>query len=111
MSRAGPFAISTVTVMELAKGLEKAGRADTLEPLLARLGKVQVFPFGEAEARRAGGIYGALERLGTPIGRADPMIAATALVHGLTLVTGNVEHYERIAKLGHPLRIENWRDG
>jgi hypothetical protein len=39
------------------------------------------------------------------------MIAATALVHGLTLVTGNVNHYERVRTFGHPLRIETWRDG
>jgi hypothetical protein len=34
----------------------------------------------------------------------------SALVHDLTLVTGNVNHYERIRTLGHPLRIENWRN-
>jgi tRNA(fMet)-specific endonuclease VapC len=72
VSRAGSFAISRVTVMDLAKGLEKAGRADTLDALLARLGRVRMLPFAEAEVRRACAIYGALERLGTPIGRADP---------------------------------------
>lgn len=30
------------------------------------------------------------------IGHADPMIAAIALRHGLTLVTGNLSHYQRI---------------
>jgi predicted nucleic acid-binding protein len=110
ITRGGPLAISVVTVMELAKGLEKAGRANVLDSYLARLRPLQVLKFTAEEARLAGVIYGALERTGASIGRADPMIAATALVHDLTLVTGNVDHYERIRKLGHPLRIENWRD-
>ena len=110
VARSGPLAISAVTLMELAKGLEKAGRASVLESYLARLRPLQVLKFGAEQARLAGSIYGALERTGAAIGRADPMIAATALVHGLTLVTGNVNHYERIRSLGHPLRIENWRD-
>lgn len=58
----------------------------------------------------AGAIYAELERSGQPIGRADPLIAATASVHGLTLVTGNVAHYARIPELGFPLDIANWRD-
>ena len=52
-----------------------------------------------------------LERTGQPIGRADPMIAAIALQHGLTLVTGNQSHYQRIQQLGYPLLLDNWRIG
>jgi predicted nucleic acid-binding protein len=37
VSRAGPFVISTVTVLELAKGLEKAGRAGTLDAIVRAL--------------------------------------------------------------------------
>ena len=81
-----------------------------LDSYLARLRPLQVLKFTADEARLAGIICGALERTGATIGRADPMIAATALVRDLTLVTGNVNHYERVRTLGHPLRIENWRD-
>ena len=35
------------------------------------------------------------------------MIAATAIEHNLDLVTGNVKHFERIAALGYPLRMES----
>lgn len=91
-------------------GLEKAERIRELDNYLARLRPLQVLKFTAEEARLAGIIHGALERTGATIGRADPMIAATALVHDLTLVTGNVNHYERVRTLGHPLRIENWRD-
>jgi predicted nucleic acid-binding protein len=60
-------------------------------------------------AELAGWIYGDLERTGQTIGRADPMIAAIALQHGLSLVTGNQAHFRRIAALGYPLKLENWR--
>ena len=60
-------------------------------------------------AELAGRIYADLERAGQPIGRADPMIAAIALRHDLTLVTGNLSHYERIQKLGYNLELDNWR--
>ena len=55
---------------------------------------------GPDEAVVAGRIYGDLERTGQPIGRADPMIAGVAMVHGVVLATGNVEHYQRIRALG-----------
>ena len=58
----------------------------------------------------AGRIYGDLERTGQPIGRADPMIAATAVARDLVLVTGNGAHYERIQQLGYALELENWRE-
>jgi predicted nucleic acid-binding protein len=106
----GPFSVSAVTVMEIAKGLEKIGRFDELEPVLNRLGSISLLSFGAAESRLAGRIHGALERMGTPIGRADPMIAATALVHGLTLVSGNVQHYRRVVEAGFTVRLENWRE-
>ena len=65
--------------------------------------------FDGPTAEVAGRMYGDLERIGQPIGRADPQIAASALRRGLVLVTGNTDHYERIAKLGYSLVLENWR--
>ncbi len=60
-------------------------------------------------AEVAGRIYADLERAGQPIGRADPMIAAIAIRNGLTLITGNTAHYERIKNLNYDLRLGNWR--
>ncbi len=36
---------------------------------------------------------------------------ALAVVHGLVLATGNVEHYERIRAVGYDVEIDNWREG
>lgn len=108
-STIGPLAISTVTVVEVVKGLRKVGREQEIDRFLANLPKLEVFPLDTIAAEHAGRIYGDLERLGQPIGRADPMIAGVALARGLVLVTGNRGHYERIIRAGHPIEIEDWR--
>jgi len=63
----------------------------------------------EHSAELAGRICGDLERIGQPIGLADSMIAATALQYNLTLVTGNLSHYQRIQAIGYELQLDNWR--
>lgn len=46
-----------------------------------------------------GELYRYLRRRGSLIGTNDLWIAATALVHGMPLVTRNVEHFERVPGL------------
>ena len=65
-------------------------------------------PLGTAASVLAGRIYGDLERSGQPIGRADPLIAATAIELRVVLVTGNVQHHDRIRELGYALDVESW---
>ena len=105
----GLFTFSSVTVMEVARGYYLAARLERLGEFIASLADHEVLPFTESTAELAGKIDAHLLKAGQPIGRADPMIAATAIEHDLDLVTGNVEHFERIRALGYPLRIETWR--
>ncbi len=105
----GGWAISVISVMEVVQGLQKAKRVDALDKFLGELDTSIVLVFDRQCAEIAGRIYGDLERVGQPIGRADPMIAAVALAHNLTLTTGNQGHFERIKALGYPLRLDNWR--
>jgi tRNA(fMet)-specific endonuclease VapC len=46
----------------------------------------------------------ALARAGKPIGPYDTLIAATALEHGLTLVTHNTREFRRVEGLA----VEDW---
>ena len=101
--------VSVISVMEIVQGLHKMKRDEALEKFRAGLKASRVLVFDQTCAETAGRIHGDLERTGQPIGRADPMIAATALRHKLTLVTGNMDHYERIQQLGYPLKLDNWR--
>lgn len=53
---------------------------------------------------KAADIYADLSARGELIGDADILIAATALAHGLGVVTNNEDHFRRI----RDLRVENW---
>jgi tRNA(fMet)-specific endonuclease VapC len=105
----GRYTISVITVMEIVRGLSKKQAAKQLQAFLVGIPSQEVLVFDQAAAELAGRIEGELERTGQPIGRADPMIAAIALVHGLDLVTGNTAHYQRIQRLGRPLVLHDWR--
>jgi len=76
---------------------------------LTAIATEEILLLDQAAAELAGRIAGDLDRTGQRIGKADPMIAAIALVQGLELVTGNTAHYERIQKLGYPLMLANRR--
>ncbi len=106
----GAFIISMITIMEIVKGLHKVQREDRIQQFLSGLAAVEVLSLDLQSSTLAGRIYADLERTGQPIGRADPMIAAVALRYGLTLVTGNMRHFQRVQTVGYDLKLANWRD-
>lgn len=73
-----------------------------LENLLADM---TVISYELAEAKRFAEIRAALLAQGQDASAVDLMIAATALVHNLNLVTRNVHHFSRVPDL----RVENWQ--
>ncbi len=60
---------------------------------------VTVLPFSYAVAKRFGEVRANLLDTGRPVPDTDLMIAATALHHGLTLVTHNTRHYANVPGL------------
>ena len=68
------------------------------------LPNLPVLPSDVAAAHRYGEVRAELERRGMPLGEADLRIGAIALSRGLTVVTGNVRHFQRIPGLW----VENW---
>jgi tRNA(fMet)-specific endonuclease VapC len=105
----GVLTISTITVVELVRGLYKKQSQRSLRAFRSAIAVEEVLDFGQSAAELAGQISGELERIGRPIGMADPMIAAVALTRGLELVTGNTAHFQRIQQLSYPLVVTNWR--
>lgn len=105
----GRYTVSSITVMEVVRGLCKKRAAKQLQAFVSSIPALEVLSFDLAAAELAGRVQGELERAGRPIGRADPMIAAIALVNGLELITGNTAHYQRIRDLGHSLALRDWR--
>jgi tRNA(fMet)-specific endonuclease VapC len=105
----GRYTLSTITIMEVVKGLSRKGREDAIEGFLAVASGSEVLTLNEISAELAGRIYADLERLGRLIGVADVLIAAIAIHHGLMLVSGNASDYEHIQAIGYPLPMETWR--
>jgi predicted nucleic acid-binding protein len=98
---------SSITLGELVYGAYRLeGRTDAFLERLAEtlLPNLPIFPFDAAAAYHYGEVRAQLERQGTPLGEADLRIAAIALVHGHTVVTGNVRHFQRVPGLS----VENW---
>jgi predicted nucleic acid-binding protein len=60
---------------------------------------VTVLPYDLSTAHVFGEISAHLEAAGTMLADADLQIAATAVHHGLHLITGNLRHFERIPGL------------
>lgn len=94
----GPPRVSAVSVMELWEGIHLADSADAeragVRELLEGLHEV---PFDRECAIEAGTINAALQEAGQRIELADVQIAGTARVHGVPVVTGNADHFDRIA--------------
>ena len=100
---------SVISVMEVIQGYQRVGRSRRIEAFRNAIASEEVLGFDQDAADLAGLIAGDLDRVGRPIGRCDPMIAAVAIIHGLELATGNMAHYQRIQQLGYPLTLANWR--
>lgn len=105
----GHYTVSVVTVMEIVRGFQQTQSHARLNAFLANLPHMEVLPLDQQEAELAGRIAGELHRLGRPIEMADTMIAATAITHGLELITGNAAHHQRVQQIGYPLTLLNWR--
>ena len=103
----GDRATSSVTLGELLFGAHRAGpRVSELLELIRRTvpGEIPLLPFDQAAAEEYGRLRAYLEARGTPIGHEDTQIAAIALANDLTVVTGNVRHFQRVPGLA----VENW---
>ena len=97
---------SSITVGELVYGAHHGPRTEhhlrQLTDLV--LPMVQVLPFDLTSAETYGRLRADLERAGTPLAEPDLRIGSIALTNNLTVVTGNIRHFDRISGL----QVENW---
>ena len=101
----GQFRISIITRYEILRGLKAKQAIRQIAIFEDQCLKSQIYPLTDAIVVRASDIFAFLHNQGKLISDADILIAATALSHNLTLITGNVDHYIRIPEL----IIENWK--
>lgn len=92
---------SAVVVGELFKGAFRSTEAERhLRNIEERvLPAVTVLPYDVDVAREFGRLRASLEERGELLPDAGIQIAATSIYHGLTLVTGNLRHFERFEAL------------
>lgn len=94
------LAISLVSLGELYEGIYFGRDPEGDERTLRRfLRDVDVLPLNQAIIKRFARIRGELRRTGQMIGDPDILIAATALHHGLVVITRNTRHFERVPGL------------
>ncbi len=102
---AGQLCISSITLAELMHGVEKSARPDhNLRQVEDFVSRLTVLEYGNKAAAHYGDIRATLERKGTSIGVNDLHIAGHARCAGLTLVTNNLQEFERVESL----RLDNW---
>jgi len=101
------LAISAITEGEVVYGLAKKNSPTLWQEYHAVLeGKLRIFSADAAVTKLYGELRAQTERAGVTIGGFDLLIACTALVHDLILVTANVKHFVPVPDL----EIENWTE-
>lgn len=105
LATCGRFTFSIITRYEILRGLKAKAATRQLAAFEERCQRSSVLPLTDEIIVRAADIYADLRQQGQLISNADILVAATALVHHLTLATENVSHFNRISGL----IIESWR--
>ena len=96
--------VSAVTQGELLYGLARRPEASALHTAVRELlVRLDVLPWDSAASARYGPLRALLERLGTPLGNLDTLIAAHALAADAVLVT-NDHAFRRV----EGLLVEDW---
>jgi len=102
------IAISVITQAELTFGVYYSQHVQqNLQRLLQFCQSIILLPVSSNVVNTFGSLKAKLCRRGETLEDFDIIIAATALAYELTLVTGNVGHFDRVSGL----RIENWIRG
>lgn len=100
----GCFTFSIFTQFEILRGLKARGAKTRLIIFEQFCTANNILPLTDDIMRQGTDVYADLHRRGTLIGDADIFISATAIVHGLTVVTNNENHFRRVTGL----QVSNW---
>ncbi len=98
------LSISAVVAAELRYGAARLGSEKFSRQLEAFLSFQRICPWPESATSQYARIRHELERLGTPIGGMDMLIAAHALAEDAVLVSNNTREFQRVSGL----KLENW---
>ncbi|NCP83481.1 MAG: type II toxin-antitoxin system VapC family toxin [Bacteroidetes bacterium] len=100
----GYINVSVITYYEVLNGLyfKDAKKQLTVFERFIQLNKV--LPLTDSIAKKSAEIYADLRSKGQVIGHNDTLIAGTAIISDMKLITNNIDHFSRIDELD----TENW---
>ena len=101
LQRADEIVVNAIVLGELAAGFIKGGRRRRNQEELSRFlssPRVNVVDVTEETAERYGVILNSLWKAGTPIPTNDIWIAASAMEHGLQILTTDA-HYQKVTQV------------
>lgn len=99
-THAGEACISAMNVAELYQGIRNGKEQAKLSKMLTAMTALPITP----EIAELGGLFSRDFRTSHGCGLADCLIAATADLHGLTLVTLNAKHFPMLKTKETPYR-------
>ncbi len=100
------FTLSVITRYEVLRGLKAKQATRQLTAFNLFCQATEILFMTEEIADTASTIYANLHQRGELIGDADILIAATAMVNDLTVVTHNLRHFSRIDGLA----VQSWAE-
>jgi tRNA(fMet)-specific endonuclease VapC len=100
----GHLTFSLITRFEILRGLKAKAATAQLAAFERLCLASRVVPVTDEVAVKASDVYAYLHRTGALVPDADLLIAATALVYGLAVVTNNENHFSRVPDL----TVHNW---
>jgi tRNA(fMet)-specific endonuclease VapC len=99
------FGLSVISAGEIRFGLASGPQRPALTARIDILmSRISCLPLEPAVVAPYAQLRSTLRRAGTPIGPNDCWIAAHAMAHDLTLITGNQREFSRVPGL----KVENW---
>jgi len=101
----GRFRFSVITRYEILRGLKAKQAVRQMAIFEDKCNRSYLYPVTDEIVVRASDIYAYLYQKGLLINDADILIASTAMVHNLILITGNTDHFTRLPNL----LCKNWK--
>jgi len=96
--------INIISYYEILRGLKDLGNKEKIQRFEDFVQENELISIRKETVEKAAEIYAYLKKEGNLIEDADILMAATAIVEELVLITNNISHFKRVKGL----RLDNW---
>ena len=96
--------INIISYYEILRGLKDLGNKKKIERFEDFIRENELISIRKETVQKAAEIYAYLKKEGNMIEDADILMAATAIVEDLVLITNNIRHFKRVKDL----KLDNW---